>query len=148
MIRPAHAGEADALAALVARAYAAYVPLLGRRPAPMDDDYAARVAAGQAHVLERNGAAAGLIVLEERDDHLWVDNVAVEPSLHGQGLGRALLAFAEGEARRLRLPELRLLTNERMERNLAFYAQLGFREAGRREERGFRRVFMARRLDG
>ena len=147
MIRVARAGEAEALAALVGRAYAGYVPLLGRRPAPMDDDYGARVATGQARVLEREGAPAGLIVLEARGDHLWIDNVAVEPALHGLGLGRTLLAYAEDEARRLHLPELRLLTNVLMARNIALYGRLGFREVERRRERGLSRVYMARRLD-
>ena len=69
----------------------------------MDDDRAARIAAGQAFVPKREGAPAGLIVVERRGDHPWVDNVAAEPALHGQGLGRALLGFADGEARRLGL---------------------------------------------
>lgn len=55
VLRPALPGEAPLLAALAERAYAHYVPVIGRRPAPMDDDYAARIAAGQAHVLERGG---------------------------------------------------------------------------------------------
>ena len=145
-MRPARAEEAAAIKALVERAYAPYVPLLGRRPAPMDDDFAARIAHGQAHVLERDGAIVALAVIEDRGDHLWIDDLAVDPALHGQGIGRALLAFAEAEARRLGLPALRLLTNERMERNIAIYARAGFVEVERRETDGFRRVHMLRRL--
>ncbi|WP_458094135.1 GNAT family N-acetyltransferase [Roseomonas sp. WA12] len=145
-MRLARAEEAGAIKALVERAYAAYVPLLGRRPAPMDDDFAARIAQGQAHVLERNGVLVALAVIEERGDHLWIDDLAVEPALHGQGIGRMLLAFAEAEARRLGLPALRLLTNERMKRNIAIYARAGFLEVERRETDGFRRVHMLRRL--
>ena len=69
-MRPARAEEAAAIKALVERAYAPYVPLLGRRPAPMDDDFAARIAHGQAHVLERDGAIVALAVIEDRGDHL------------------------------------------------------------------------------
>lgn len=146
-LRLARVGEAEAIRALVQRAYAPYVPLLGRRPAPMDDDFAARIARGQAHVLERDGALVALAVIEPRDDHLWIEDLAVEPALHGQGIGRALLAFAEAEARRLGLPGLRLLTNERMTRNRVLYARAGFVETALREEDGFRRVYMARRLE-
>ena len=146
-MRPARPDEAEAIRALVQRAYGPYVPLIGRRPAPMDDDFAARIARGQAHVMERDGAVIALAVIEARADHLWIDNLAVEPGLHGGGIGRALLAFAEAEARRLALGELRLLTNARMERNRAIYARAGFRETEERGEHGLRRVYMARPLD-
>ncbi|HEY8614398.1 MAG TPA: GNAT family N-acetyltransferase [Roseomonas sp.] len=145
-LRLARPEEAGAIKALVERAYAHYIPLLGRRPAPMDDDFAFRIAHGQAHVLERDGAIIALAVIEDRGDHLWIDDLAVEPALHGGGIGRMLLAFCEEEARRRGLRELRLLTNERMERNRAIYARAGFTETHRREEEGLRRVYMARHL--
>lgn len=148
MIRLARPEEAAALAALVERAYAAYLPVIGRRPAPMDDDYAARIAAGQAWVLEAaedgpGGGPAALLVLEAADGHLWLDNIAVDPARQGSGLGRVLMRFVGEEALRRGLPEVRLLTNEKMERNLAFYARLGFTEQERRAEKGFSRVYMA-----
>jgi ribosomal protein S18 acetylase RimI-like enzyme len=69
---------------------------------------------------------------------LLVENVAVRPSLHGRGLGRRLLAFAEDEARRLGLPAVRLYTNEKMGRNIALYEKLGYEVTGRQPvgERG------------
>ena len=145
-IRRATAAEAPAVAALVQRAYAPWIAAVGRRPAPMDDDYAARCAAGQTFVLERDGAPAAVLVLEDAPDHLWLDNIAVDPARQGQGLGRALLTFAEEEARRRNLPELRLLTHQRMLSNIALYARLGYVETDRRVEDGFARVFMAKRL--
>jgi GNAT superfamily N-acetyltransferase len=144
--RRARPEEAPLLAALVERAYGPYVPLIGRRPMPMDDDYGARVAAGQAWVLERDGAIAGLVVIEDEPGHLWLDNVAVEPSRHHAGLGRALMEFVEAEARRRGHAEVRLLTNALMTRNIALYARLGYAEIERREEAGFRRVYMAKRV--
>ena len=144
MIRPARPDEAPLLRALVGRAYAPWVPVVGRRPTPMDDDYEARVAAGEAWVLEEAGALRGLVVLVERADHLLLDNVAVEPARKGNG--RALLDFVEAEARRRGLPEVRLYTNEKMERNIALYATRGYAETGRQDGAGFRRVFMAKRV--
>jgi GNAT superfamily N-acetyltransferase len=144
-IRRARPDEAPLLRALVERAYAPWVPVVGRRPMPMDDDYKARVAAGEAWVLEEAGAVRGVLVLEEHVDHLLIDNVAVEPARRGKGDGRALLDFAEAEARRRGLPEVRLYTNEKMERNIALYAARGYTETERLQEKGLRRVFMAKR---
>jgi N-acetylglutamate synthase-like GNAT family acetyltransferase len=113
---------------------------------PMDDDYDARVAAGEAWVLEEAGAVRGVLGLEERADHLLLENVAVEPARRGEGDGRALLDFAEAEARRRGLPEIRLYTNELMGRNIALYAARGYAETERLQEKGFCRVFMAKRV--
>ena len=145
-IRRATAVDWPAVTALVQRAYGPWIAAVGRRPAPMDDDYAARCAAGQAFVLERDGAPAAVLVLEDAPDPLWLDNIAVDPAWQGQGLGRALLNFAEAEARRRNLPELRLLTHQAMLSNIALYARLGYVETDRRVEDGFARVFMAKRL--
>ncbi|MCQ4158834.1 GNAT family N-acetyltransferase [Roseomonas sp. GC11] len=146
--RPARAAEAPALAALVEAAYGPYVPLIGRRPAPMEDDYAARIAAGEAWLVEdATGGPAALLVLEEAPDHLWIDNIAVAPAAQGQGLGRALIRFALAEARRRGLGELRLLTNAAMTRNIALYRRFGFQETERRQEDGFQRVFFKARLE-
>jgi len=144
--RRAIAADATEVAALVQRAYAPWVAVIGQRPAPMDDDYAARCAAGEAHVLEQNGALAAVLVLEDGPGHLWLDNLAVDPAFQGHGLGRALLSFAEAEARRRARPELRLLTHQRMLSNVALYARCGFVETDRRVEDGFPRVFMTKRL--
>lgn len=144
MIRQARPDEADAVAALVERAYAPWVAVIGRRPAPMDDDYAARCAAGEAFVLEQDGALRGVIVLEDGGDHLWIDNVAAAEK--GQGVGRALLDFAEAEALRRGFGEVRLLTHEKMLTNIALYVRRGYVETDRRVEDGFARVFMRKRV--
>ena len=146
MIRKAGPADLATLAALVERAYAPWVPLLGRRPKPMDDDYAARIAAGEAFLLEREGTLAGAIVLVDAPDHLWVDNVAVDPAAQHRGVGRTLLAFAEAEARRRGQAELRLLTNAGMLRNIALYQRLGYVETAREAVAGTTRVRMAKRL--
>ena len=145
-IRPARPGEAPHLAALVGRAYGPWVPIVGRRPFPMDDDYAARIAAGEAWVLEAAGALCALLVIETHPGHLMLDNIAVDPARQGKGDGRLLLDFAEAEARRLGLPEVRLYTNVLMARNIALYAKRGYAETERRQEKGFARVFMAKRV--
>lgn len=145
-IRPARPEEAPLLAALVECAYGPWVPVVGRRPFPMQDDYAARIAAGEAFVLEAEGAIRGLVVIETHPDHLMLDNVAVDPARRGTGEGRLLLDFVEAEARHRGLAEVRLYTNVLMERNIALYAKRGYAETERREEKGFARVFMAKQV--
>ncbi|HEY7293476.1 MAG TPA: GNAT family N-acetyltransferase [Dehalococcoidia bacterium] len=145
-IRPAVAADTDAVAACVNAAYELYVPRMGMRPAPMLADYGALIAGDHVHVLTQGTELLGLIVLEAEPDHLFIENVAVRPEAQGRGLGRLLLGFAESEARRLGLPELRLYTNELMTENLGLYAHLGYVEVDRRLDEGYRRVFMVKRL--
>jgi ribosomal protein S18 acetylase RimI-like enzyme len=96
--------------------------------------------------VERNQTTLGLVVLEDQDGYLLLDNVAVAPAAQGQGLGRKLIAFAEGEAVRRGYDELRLYTHVLMVENIALYQRLGFVEIGRVQEKGFDRVYMAKRL--
>ena len=145
MIRPARPEEVDAIHRLVQDAYSHYVPRLGKPPGPMLDDYARRVADRQVWVLDEGGTLAGIVVLEEAGDSaLLLDNVAVAPSVQGKGFGRALVAFAEAEARRRGHDEVRLYTNVVMTENLALYGRLGFRETGRVSEKAYERVYMAK----
>ena len=147
-IRPAEPGDAAAVRDLVRTAYASYVERIGKEPAPMLEDYAALIRAGEVWVLagEADGEVLGVLVMRPAGDHLFVDNVAVAPGHQGRGLGRELLAFAEERARRDGLPEIRLYTNEKMHENLALYAKLGFEKIGRSLDGGYRRVFMRKRL--
>jgi len=96
------------------------------------EDYAPRIARGEIWLLEIDSALAGLIVLERHADHAMIFSVAVSPAFQGRKLGIALLDFAEEQARSWGLPEVRLYTNSRMERNIALYAAYGYRETGRR----------------
>jgi GNAT superfamily N-acetyltransferase len=135
-IRAAETADRVAIEEIVRQAYQPWVPIVGGRPLPMDADYAALIADGRVYVTalvgEPAGAAPdGLIVLLPEGDGLLVDNVAVRPSLHGRGIGRRLLAFAEEEARRRGLPAVRLYTHEKMTKNIALYEALGYRHTGR-----------------
>lgn len=145
-IRPARIEEAAALREVAQRAYAPWIAVIGRRPRPMDHDYAAHVAAGEAFVIIRDGAIAAYAVLVAAADHLLIDNVGVVPAYQGQGLGRALVAFAEARARDAGYAQARLFTHERMAANIALYTRLGYVETHRAEQEGFPRVFMAKPL--
>jgi ribosomal protein S18 acetylase RimI-like enzyme len=146
MIRRARADEVVWVAATIAAAFSLYIPRIGRLPAPMTADHAALLAAGEVHVLEEAGERYGLIVLQSRTDHLYVDILAVAPDVQHRGIGRKLMAFAEIEAGRLGLAVLRLFTNAAMTENLRFYPRLGFRRIDARSEDGFDRVYFEKVL--
>lgn len=134
------------LRTLVRAAYAHYVPRLGREPAPMTDDYAARIAAGEAWLLEAEGRPIGALVLEDKEEGLLIDNIAIAAEARGTGQGRRLMAFAEEEARRRGHARIWLYTNEKMVENIALYTRLGYRETHRAEQHSHRRVFMEKLL--
>jgi ribosomal protein S18 acetylase RimI-like enzyme len=145
VIRPAHESEADEIAALVKRAYEPWVERIGARPQPMDEDYTELVRGGAVRVAE-DGELLGVVVFEEGPRHLTVENVAVAPERQGEGVGRALLDHAEVQARLDGLTELRLYTNVGMSSNINIYRHLGWEEYDRREEKGFVRVYMRKRV--
>lgn len=130
-LRRARAEDAAAVADLVNRAYAKYVPRIGRPPAPMLDDYPDVIRQHEVWVSEKDDAIVAALVLILEKDTLLLDNVAVDPSYQSRGLGRRLMSFAESEARRQGYSSIRLITNEKMTENIAFYGRLGYRETER-----------------
>ena len=147
LIRRAGPDDLAAVRAIVREAYAKYVSRIGREPGPMRSDYAALLARGAIHVAERDGVVLGLVVLLAEPDAMLLDNVAVAPEAQGSGLGRMLLDFAEGEARRRGRECIRLYTHATMTENIALYQARGYAETHRATEDGLLRVFMAKRLD-
>jgi ribosomal protein S18 acetylase RimI-like enzyme len=166
-IRLAAAGDVAAIRALVERAYGPWVPIVGLRPGPMDENYEALVEGGDVFVYEESGPAAasggvatapdgaivGVLVLRPDadappdDSALMVENVAVDPDHQGRGIGLALLDFAAEQARARAIRELRLYTHERMTSNIELYRRLGWEEYDRRESNGFSRVFMRKPVE-
>ena len=145
-IRGAHADDAARIGEIARAAYQKYVPRIGRAPAPMTADFAAEIAAGRVVVIEADGMVAGYVIAWPEADAYFIDNIAVHPAWQGCGLGRRLMDYGEGEARRHALDSIRLYTNAAMTENLSLYARLGFVETHRAVEHGFNRVFMRRML--
>jgi ribosomal protein S18 acetylase RimI-like enzyme len=124
--RPARPDDAAAIRALVRAAYAKWVPVLGREPRPMQADYEAAVREHAFDIAERDGQMVALIETMLHTDHCWIENIAVAPAAQGQGLGTLLLERTEAKARAANREALRLLTNGRMDINIALYRRLGF----------------------
>jgi ribosomal protein S18 acetylase RimI-like enzyme len=145
-LRRARAEDAARVTALVRAAYGKYVERIGREPKPMTADYAHAIAAHQFWVVEEDRALIAALELIAMPDHLLVENVAVDPTRQGRGLGRKLMAFAEVETRRQAQNELRLYTNERFTENIALYERIGFRETHREPFKGTHAVHMSKRV--
>ena len=144
--RPAAAPDASKVAELVDAAYGHYVERIGVLPGPMTDDYAEVIGTHRVTVAEQHGAVVGVIVLALTDEGFLVDNVAVHPGHRGRGLGRALLEFAEAEARRAGFDSIYLYTHEKMTENLALYAKIGYVEYERRSQGAFSLVYLRKQL--
>jgi ribosomal protein S18 acetylase RimI-like enzyme len=145
-LRSAQAADAGSVAALVDAAYGHYLERIGMLPGPMTQDYAEVIGNRQVTVAERHGAIVGIIVLTVTDEGFLVDNLAVHPDHRGTGLGRALLEFAEAEARRAGFDALYLFTHEQMTENLALYARIGYVEYDRRSQGAFSLVYLRKHL--
>lgn len=146
-IRTAHDEEAEAVRDVVHAAYRHYIARIGKPPGPMLDDYAQRIADGQAWVLQDDDRIVGVLVLEQGPRGFLLDNIAVLPDCQGKGFGRRLIEFAEAEARRGGFWEVTLYTHALMSENIALYRRIGFVETHRVSEKGFDRVYMSKRLD-
>lgn len=125
-LRRAVAADAAAVRALVRDAYAKWVPVIGREPKPMTANYNTAIRLNRVDLAHVESELAGLIETIDRSDHLLIENVAVAPQRHGQGLGRALMAHAETVARAAGYREVRLYTNQRFEANVQLYLRLGY----------------------
>jgi len=112
----------------------------------MTEDYSEVIANRRVTVAESHGTIVGLIVLAVDDEGFLIDNVAVDPSYRGKGLGRALLEFAEAEARRAGFDSIYLYTHEKMSENVAIYSRIGYVEYDRRSQGRFSLVYMRKHL--
>jgi ribosomal protein S18 acetylase RimI-like enzyme len=143
-LRRGTAADLPAIKAVIDAAYSRYLTRMDKPPAPMLRDYGPSVEDGTTWVT--GSPIIAVLTLYPRDDHLFVESIAIHPSAQGRGLGRALMSFAEQEATRLGLPRMALVTHEVMTENQAIYARLGYTEVERRAEDGYRRIYLEKRL--
>ncbi|MGX9890732.1 GNAT family N-acetyltransferase [Streptomyces sp. NPDC002276] len=143
-VRAAVPTDVPAVKAVTDMAYGHYTARIGVVPQPMEADHMANVAAGRVFVT--GDPVIGLVVIEERADHLFLDSIAVHPDAHGTGVGRRLLEFVEARARALGLPEVRLYTNALMWENQEIYPRFGYEVVERRTDGPYDRVHYRKRL--
>lgn len=127
-------------------AYARWVPVIGREPLPMQADYHEALRKHRFDLLLRGLQVLALIETDLREDHLWIENIAVRPEEQGNGLSHRLIDHAESLARDAGRGEIRLLTNQAFGHNVAMYERRGFNVTARAEFLGGVTVFMAKTL--
>ncbi|MCC7346264.1 MAG: GNAT family N-acetyltransferase, partial [Variibacter sp.] len=110
-------------AAIEAHMRAAFSPnaaILGVAPLPLLADYA------ETYVAEQNGEVVGALILQPREDDLYIWGIATTPGLQRSGIGGRMLAAAEERAHALPRERLRLRTGEKLTANVAWYQRHGF----------------------
>jgi ribosomal protein S18 acetylase RimI-like enzyme len=142
------AGMADvvAVAALQFAAYAKNRALLGVEPLPLRADYGKILADYETWLAESADGLDGVLILEPRTDDLLIWSIATAPRLHGRGLGRRLLAFAEERARAHGFSIVRLYTGEKLAGNIAWYERHGFAREWVEDMGDRRAVHMMKRI--
>jgi ribosomal protein S18 acetylase RimI-like enzyme len=132
-LRRADTFDKEAVQRISADAYIpAYMAVPGTIPKPASEDYGGRIEKGEVWVLEVEGEPTGVAILEEHADHLMIYSIAVKPDAQRKAYGTALLDFADQRAIERGLHQVRLYTNERIERNLTLYCRHGFVEVAKR----------------
>ena len=145
-LRPAVAGDAEAVTAITTAAYSKYIARMGRKPRPMTVDYGEIIAEHAVWLLCEVERPVGVLVLMAEPEAMLIYSVAVDPDYQKRGLGRRLLALAEEQARAAGYQRIRLYTNEHMVENIALYQRLGYAETGREPVAGTVLVHMAKSL--
>lgn len=141
VIDRATVADADAVTALVQRAYERYLPRMSIRPRPMEADYRQVLEERECWAARSGADLAGVLVLGPEERSLLLENIAVDPARQGQGIGGRLLDLAEQRARELGLPVVRLYTHVTMVENQQLYAARGYVETHRATEAGREAVF-------
>ena len=141
LIRAARQDEAEAIVALLQRAFGAYRGKL--RPesgALLENPETIRFAMKTGTILlaERAGRILGCVSVQRKGDCVYAGRLAVEPMERGIGVGRALLAAAEALARQTGSDRLRVDVRLKLRDNRAFFRALGFVEGAERRHPGFR----------
>ncbi|HJT13664.1 MAG TPA: GNAT family N-acetyltransferase [Dongiaceae bacterium] len=141
LIRAARPGEAEAIVALLQRAFGVYRGKL--RPessALLETPETIRTAmnAGTILLAERAGRILGCVSVQRKGDCAYAGRLAVEPMEQRIGVGRALLAATEALAREMGSDRLRVDVRLKLRDNRAFFRALGFVEGAERCHPGFR----------
>ncbi|MCU7843755.1 MAG: GNAT family N-acetyltransferase [Candidatus Thiodiazotropha sp. (ex Monitilora ramsayi)] len=137
-IREAVPEDADNLKKCMESAYLTYQERMGGvRLPPMDVDYLSEIINYPVWVVDSKGDILGGLIMSFENEQASIANIAVDPKCQGQGIGGAMMGFAESRARENNFSELHLTTHVLLHENLSFYQHLGWQETGRDETKVF-----------
>lgn len=141
VLRPATAGDAAAIAAVIAASFAQYRGRLAPESGAFRETtatIAAELDRGPGAILaEQNGEMVGCVLVEEKEGDLYFGRLSVLPSARGQGLAKRLIEAVEAEARRRGLSGVRLGVRVVLTDNQRLFQALGYRETSREAHPGF-----------
>lgn len=126
MIRRATAVDLPGIVAMQQAAYASGRKTTGVEALPLRADYDSIFAQHECWILGDGEALEGVLILELRPDDLLIWSIATHPRMRSKGLGSRLFDFAVQRTRDTRRTVMRLYTNERLTRNIAWYTRRGF----------------------
>lgn len=140
-LRSLQEDDAEAVAALVRRAFAAQSvatdPPASALRLTAADVRAHLAAGGGGSVAFMAGSVAASAMWSEQQGGLYVARLAVDPAWRRHGLARALLRAAEAAARSRLLPRLHLGTRLVLADNRALFESCGFVEIARHAHPGY-----------
>jgi len=145
-IRQATASDLDTVQYCAKRAYSKYINRMDRKPAPMVADFESHIKRNEVFVAMQEDLNVGYVVIYAKQDYIFLENIAVDPSHIGKGIGRQLFDFVEHTARGYGYKRIQLYTNAVMTENLLMYPKLGYKEFKRLQEDGYDRVFFRKFL--
>ncbi len=90
---------------------------------------------GKTWVATETGRVVGCLMGGMHDGHWHLANVAVHPEASGRGVGRRLIAHAEGLARASGASEMMLATHKDLPENITLYEHLGWVISGQEDAR-------------
>ena len=129
-IRLATAGDAPAIARVLAEAFAAfkpaYTPEAYAATTPGAEQIVPRLGEGAVWVAEVDGAILGTVSVTPRGDGLYLRSLAVLPAARGRRLGEALVRQAEAYAMARGLRRVFLSTTPVLTEAIRLYERLGF----------------------
>ena len=140
LIRAARPEEAEAIVALLQRAFGEYRGKLRPESGALRETPETIRAATKTDTIllaERAGRILGCVSVRWKDDCAYAGRLAVEPMERGIGVGRALLAAAEALARQMGSDRLRVDVRLKLRDNRAFVRAQGFVEGAERCHPGF-----------
>jgi N-acetylglutamate synthase-like GNAT family acetyltransferase len=141
LIRAARPDEAEAIVALIQRAFGAYRGKLRPESGALQETpetIRAVMKTGTILLAERAGRVLGCVSVRRKADSAYAGRLAVEPMERGIGVGRALLAAAEALARQMGSDRLLVDVRLKLRDNRAFFRAQGFTEGAERCHPGFR----------
>jgi N-acetylglutamate synthase-like GNAT family acetyltransferase len=145
-IREATAADASGLGQCMESAYSIYQDRMGgmrgMRLPPMDVDYQCEIDNFPVWVIENAGLISGGLIMDFANDQALIANIAVSPNSQGQGIGGALMRFADAQAVKKGFSQINLTTHSLLNENLELYKHLGWVETDRKGQR----VFMSKNL--